>query len=226
MHWIRWTSINTSHCIYHTFLLSVGTLPPSRGVWRLWANKSIGGASHCSPANQTMACPSNALSPQSLPTPLPPSKVHTSPKPHIHSDHYCVGALRIIGRTKAHALSAHMQSDTQWCPGLHTIIQLYAHAVYCIGKCWLFPTMQCRNRPLLACHWWCYELWIHCTVDSRYNKLLGPSEITLLYKKIIYPSCKNNKIQRNFELWDQQNYFVISVFFVTRVHCIPYLPFL
>ena len=36
---------------------------------------------------------------------------------------------------------------------------------------------------------------------------------------------QKNKIQRNFELWDQDNYFVISdfvisVFFITRVHCI------
>ena len=49
------------------------------------------------------------------------------------------------------------------------------------------------------------------TVDSRYNKLLGPSEITLLYIEILsYAGCKNNEIQRNFELWDQENYFVIQ----------------
>ena len=61
--------------------------------------------------------------------------------------------------------------------------------------------------------------------NSRYNKLLGPSEITLLIENFLYPGCKHNKIQRNFELWDQENYFVISgfcyisVFFITRVHC-------
>ena len=68
------TSMNISHCIYHTFPLSVGTLQPS--------------------------------------------KAHTSPEPRAHCDHYSVGALRIIARTKAHALSVH----TQWYPGLHKII--------------------------------------------------------------------------------------------------------
>ena len=65
-------------------------------------------------------------------------------------------------------------------------------------------------------------------MDSRYNKLLGPSEITLLYQKKNISGLQNNKIQRNFELWDQENYFVISdfvisVFFITRVHCIGLL---
>ena len=41
---------------------------------------------------------------------LPPSKAHTSPEPHVHSDHYCVD-----------------------------------YAVYWIKRCWIFPTMQCRN---------------------------------------------------------------------------------
>ena len=50
-------------------------------------------------------------------------------------------------------------------------------------------------------------------LDSRYNKLLGPSEIFFVISKfLLYPGCKNNKIQRNFELWDQENYFVISGF--------------
>ena len=72
------TSINISHWIYNTFLISVGRLPPN--------------------------------------------KAHTSPEPCIHSDQYCVGALCIIARTMAHALSAHTQSDTLWYPGLHKII--------------------------------------------------------------------------------------------------------
>ena len=29
---------------------------------------------------------------------------------------------------------------------------------------------------------------------------------------LLYPGCKNNKLQRNFELWDQENYFVILGF--------------
>ena len=50
-----------------------------------------------------------------------------------------------------------------------------------------------------------YKINHESTVDSRYNKLLGPSEITLSYQIFLYPVCKNNKIQRNFELWDQEN---------------------
>ena len=71
-----------------------------------------------------------------------------------------------------------------------------------------------------------WPFWGLYTVDSRYNKLLGPSEITLLYQNFVISGLQNNKIQRNFELWDQENYFVISdfvisVFFIlTRVHCI------
>ena len=70
-----------------------------------------------------------------------------------------------------------------------------------------------------------WPFWGLYTVDSRYNKLLGPSEITLLYQNFVISGLQNNKIQRNFELWDQENYFVISdfvilVLFITRVHCI------
>ena len=74
-----------------------------------------------------------------------------------------------------------------------------------------------------------WPFWGLYTVDSRYNKLLGPSEITLLYQNFVICGLQNNKIQRNVELWDQENYFVISdfvisVFFITRVHCIYTLP--
>ena len=30
------------------------------------------------------------------------------------------------------------------------------------------PTMQCGNGPLLACHWWRYELWIY-RIDKTYK---------------------------------------------------------
>ena len=39
----------------------------TRRRWKVLSKQSIGGANHCS---QTIACPSNALSPQRLPTPL------------------------------------------------------------------------------------------------------------------------------------------------------------
>ena len=84
-----------------------------------------------------------------------------TPKPCIHSDHYCVGALHVLAHTKTHALSVHMQSDTQWYPGTYTKSNSYA--VSWIGRCQLVPTLQCRNGPLLhvACYWWCSKLWIH-----------------------------------------------------------------
>ena len=72
----------------------------------------------------------------------------------------------IAHTTKSHALSAHMQSDTQWYPGLHKIIQL------CSILDWemlTFSTMQCKNGPLLACHWWRYKLWID-HIDSKLTK--------------------------------------------------------
>ena len=99
------------------------------------------------------------------------------------------------------------------------------------GGSWISPPPPKKKREKRRDMKW-------YTVDSHYNKLLGPSEITLLYKKkikeilnfgtrkllcytctcirILLPlGCI--KIQRNFELWDQENYFVISVFFITRV---------
>ena len=65
------------------------------------------------------------------------------------------------------------------------------------------------------------------TVDSRYNKLLGPSEITLLYrffflyiwvaKTIKYKEILNFGTKKITLLyWD----FVISVFSIMRVYCI------
>ena len=54
---------------------------------------------------------------------------------------------------------------------------------------------------------------------------LGPVKLLCYIEILLYPGCKNNKIQRNFELWDQENYFVIYldfviwVFFIMRVHC-------
>ena len=58
------------------------------------------------------------------------------------------------------------------------------------------------HRPLTHSIWFDFG-----TVDPCYNKLLGPSEITLLYRKKLYRGCKNNKIQINFE-----NYFVLLGF--------------
>ena len=47
-------------------------------------------------------------------------------------------------------------------------------------------------------------------MDSRYDKLFGTSEITLLYRNVVNQGCKNNKIQRKFWLWDRKKYFVIT----------------
>ena len=93
---------------------------------------------------------------------------HIARATYIHFDHYCVGALRIIAHTETHALSAHI------CSLIRSDIQVYtksySYAVYWIGRCQLFPTstMQCGNGPLLACHWWCYILWIHPIVYRQY----------------------------------------------------------
>ena len=64
-------------------------------------------------------------------------------------------------------------------------------------------------------------------VDSRYNKLLGPSEITLLYwffflyilvaKTVKYKEILNFGTRKITLLYRD---FVISVFFTMRVHCI------
>ena len=96
---------------------------------------------------------------------------------------------------------------------------------------WISVT-ETRPRPLKNFTFLCvyffhllnllWPFWGIHTVDSRYNKLLGPSEITLLYQNFVISGLQNNNIQRNFELWDQENYFVmsdfvISVFFITRV---------
>ena len=60
-------------------------------------------------------------------------------------------------------------------------------------------TLMCNTNPMQT------------TVDSRYNSL-GPVKLLCHIKMLLYPGYKNNKIQRNFELWDQENYFVISRF--------------
>ena len=50
-----------------------------------------------------------------------------------------------------------------------------------------------RNHP---CY---YHVIIMHTVNSRYNKLLGPVKLHVLcyIEILLYPGCKNNKIQRN-----------------------------
>jgi len=64
------------------------------------------------------------------------------------------------------------------------------------------------------------------TVDSRYNKLLGPSEITLYQKCCYIPVAKTRKHTEILIFWAKQitllyQDFVIhvSVFFIMRVHC-------
>ena len=76
-------------------------------------------------------------------------------------------------------------------------------------------------RTMCLWKWITFFFNMHCTVDSRYNKLIGPSEITL-FRIVLYLGCKNNKDIFNFGTkkitllyWD----FVISVFFIMRVHC-------
>ena len=41
---------------------------------------------------------------------------------------------------------------------------------------------------------------------------LGPVKLLCYIEMLLYLGCKNNEIQRNFLLWDQENYFFISGF--------------
>ena len=71
-------------------------------------------------------------------------------------------------------------------------------------------------------NWFWIGFKIHCTVEPRYNEVLGTMKINLLYQVSHYIRVKK---QRNIKSWDQQNYlvirgFVISDLFITRFHCI------
>ena len=57
----------------------------------------------------------------------------------------------------------------------------------------------------LAIFGWPFRVVIECTVDSRYNKLLGSGEVALLC-----PDCRDSEVQGGFGIWDQGNCFVIS----------------
>ena len=57
------------------------------------------------------------------------------------------------------------------------------------------------------------------TVDSRYNKVLRPEKWHCDIGIELYQCCKNNEIQRNFELWHRRSLItllewniIISVF--------------
>ena len=69
-------------------------------------------------------------------------------------------------------------------------------------------------RDVRGCNW--------CTVEPRYNEVLGTMKITLLYQVSHYIRVKK---QRTIKTWDQQNYLVIRGFcyisdlFITRFHC-------
>ena len=52
-----------------------------------------------------------------------------------------------------------------------------------------------------------------CTVEPRYNEVLGTMKITLLYQVSHYIRVKK---QRNIKSWDQQNYLVIRGFCYIR----------
>ena len=57
----------------------------------------------------------------------------------------------------------------------------------------------------------CNPVWLLyiCTVEPRYNEVLGTMKITLLYQVSHYIRVKT---QRNIKSWDQQNYLVIRGF--------------
>ena len=134
-HFIGSTSINISHCIYHTFPL----------------------LGHCRQARRTH---------------------HPS-----HTTFWSLrcGCIAHKACTKVHALSAHMQ----WYPGLHKLIQLCS--ILDREMSTFSHHMQCRNGPLLACHWWRYKLW-HCesTVLNSELQLAIISHKNQIKKAVIF----------------------------------------
>ena len=125
-----------------------------------------------------------------------------------------------------------VNDDLTFMYSLVAFIQVYVRTNYYFDQtCVRIQNLLAKERNVAMLKCVCIQNLLakerDITVDSRYNKLLGPSEITLLYQNFVISGLQNNKIQRNFELWDQENYFVISdfvisVFFITRVHCILY----
>ena len=67
------------------------------------------------------------------------------------------GCTAYTARTAVHTLKC---AYAVWYAVISRSTQNHSYAVYWIGRWWLFPTMQCRNGLLLACHWWRYALWI------------------------------------------------------------------
>ena len=57
------------------------------------------------------------------------------------------------------------------------------------------------------------EQFLICTVEPRYNEVLGTMKITLLYQVSHFIRVKK---QRNIKSWDQQNYLVITGFCYIR----------
>ena len=53
----------------------------------------------------------------------------------------------------------------------------------------------------------------NCTVEPRYNKVLGTMNITLLYQVSHYIRVQT---QRNIKSWDQRNYLVVRGFCYIR----------
>ena len=72
---------------------------------------------------------------------------------------------------------------------------------------------------------WLRQSWLYIyRVDSRYNKLLRPSEITFLYRNIFISRLQKQNAKKFWTLGPGKKFsyigiFVISVFFITRVHC-------
>ena len=67
--------------------------------------------------------------------------------------------------------------------------------------------------PYIGLHEACTHLSNHgqCTVEPRYNEVLGTVKITLLYQVSHYIRVKK-KIYIYIKSWDQQNYLVIRGF--------------
>ena len=73
---------------------------------------------------------------------------------------------------------------------------------------------ECRVnvRQPIMCESWILFIFV-CTVEPRYNEVLGTMKITLLYQVSHYIRVKK---QRTIKSWDQQNYLVIRGFCYIR----------
>ena len=94
-----------------------------------------------------------------------------------------------------------LRSSGKHCIEESIIIRSYHMHVLCIGE------KKRMSKTFYNIFTFILIQWTLIITNS-----LGPVKLLCYVEMLLYPGCKNNKIQRNVELWDQENYFVISGF--------------